>query len=156
MANFCGALLTARPVVQIWQLWAAAAAFSAALTALLIKVGVQGVDAGLATLIRTLTVALVLALALLVSGRLAWQDVRQLPPLSLTALTLSALATGVSWFCYSRALQLGPVAGVAALDKLSVVLIALLALVFLGEQLDPKAWLGVVLMAVGAALVAWV
>lgn len=98
--------------VQTWQLWAASAALSAALTALLIKVGVQGIDAG--------------------------------------------LATGGSWFCYNRALQLGPVAGVAALDKLSVVLIALLALVFLGEQLDLKAWLGVLLMAVGAALVAWV
>jgi bacterial/archaeal transporter family protein len=66
------------------------------------------------------------------------------------------MATGVSWFCYSRALQLGPVAGVAALDKLSVVLIALLAVLLLGEQLDLKAWLGVVLMAIGAALVAWV
>jgi bacterial/archaeal transporter family protein len=63
---------------------------------------------------------------------------------------------GLSWFCYSRALQLGPVAGVAALDKLSVVLIALLALVLLGEQLDLRAWLGVLLMAIGAALVAWV
>jgi bacterial/archaeal transporter family protein len=142
--------------VQIWQLWAAAAALSAALTALLIKVGVQGVDAGLATLFRTLAVALVLALVLLVSGRLDWQELRQLPPLSLAALALSGVVTGVSWFCYSRAMQLGPVAGVAALDKLSVVLIALLALLFLGEQLDPKAWLGVVLMAVGAALVAWV
>ena len=142
--------------MQIWQLWAAAAALSAALTALLVKVGVQGVDAGLATLFRTLAVALVLALVLLVSGRLDWQALRQLPPSSLAALVFSALATGVSWFCYSRAMQLGPVAGVAALDKLSVVLIALLALLFLGEQLDLKSWLGVVLMAVGAALVAWV
>jgi transporter family protein len=122
----------------------------------LIKVGVQGVDAGMATLFRTLAVAIVLALVLLVSGRLDWQELRHLPALSLGALALSGLATGVSWFCYSRALQLGPVAGVAALDKLSVVLIALLALLLLGEQLDLKAWFGVVLMAIGAALVAWV
>jgi transporter family protein len=142
--------------VQNWQLWAAAAAVFAALTALLIKLGVQGVDAGLATLFRALAVAIVLALVLLASGRLDWQELRQLPAPSLGALALSALATGASWFCYNRALQLGPVAGVAALDKLSVVLIALLALVFLGEQLDLRAWLGVLLMAVGAALVAWV
>jgi transporter family protein len=142
--------------VQNWQLWAAAAAVFAALTALLIKLGVQGVDAGMATLFRALAVAIVLALVLLASGRLDWQELTQLPATSLGALVLSALATGVSWFCYNRALQLGPVAGVAALDKLSVVLIALLALVFLGEQLDLKAWFGVLLMAVGAALVAWV
>jgi len=142
--------------VQNWQLWAAAAAVFAALTALLIKLGVQGVDAGMATLFRALAVAIVLALVLLASGRLDWQELTQLPATSLGALVLSALATGVSWFCYNRALQLGPVAGVAALDKLSVVLIALLAVLLLGEQLDLKAWLGVVLMAIGAALVAWV
>ena len=142
--------------MQNWQLWAAAAAVFAAVTALLIKVGVQGVDAGMATLFRALAVAVVLALVLLASGRLDWQGLMQLPAPSLAALALSGLATGVSWFCYNRALQLGPVAGVAALDKLSVVLIALLALVFLGEQLDLRAWLGVLLMAVGAALVAWV
>jgi transporter family protein len=142
--------------VQNWQLWAAAAAVFAALTALLIKLGVQGVDAGMATLFRALAVAIVLALVLLASGRLDWQELTQLPATSLGALVLSALATGVSWFCYNRALQLGPVAGVAALDKLNVVLIALLAVLLLGEQLDLKAWLGVVLMAIGAALVAWV
>jgi len=143
-----------RRPVQIWQLWASAAAFFAALTALLIKVGVQGVDAGMATLFRTLAVATVLALLLLATGRLNWQELRQLAPLSLAALALSGVATGLSWFCYTRALQLGPVSGVAALDKLSVVLIALLALVLLGEQLELRAWLGVVLMGVGAALVA--
>ncbi|MFO7628561.1 MAG: EamA family transporter [Prochlorococcaceae cyanobacterium] len=142
--------------MQNWQLWAAAAAVFAAFTALLIKLGVQGVDAGLATLFRALAVAIVLALLLLASGRLDWQELLHLPAPSLGALALSGLATGLSWFCYNRALQLGPVAGVAALDKLSVVLIAMLALVFLGEQLDIKAWLGVLLMAVGAALVAWV
>ena len=100
----------ARRPVQTWQLWATAAAISAAVTALLIKVGVQGVDAGLATLFRTVVVAVVLGLVLLASGRLDWQELRHLPPASLTALALSGLATGVSWFCYSRALQLGPVA----------------------------------------------
>ena len=138
-----------------WQLWAAAAALFAALTALLIKVGVQGVDAAMATLFRTLAVVIVLGLALLVSGRLHWQELQHLPALSIGALALSGLATGVSWFCYHRALQLGPVAGVTAIDKLSVVLVALLALLLLGEPLSLKGWLGVALMAVGAVLVAW-
>jgi len=129
--------------VQTWQLWATAEAFSAALTAVLINVGVQGIDAGLTTLFRTVTVAVVLALLLLASGQLALQGLRDLSPLSLGALVLSGLATGVSWYCYNRALQLGPVAGVAALDKLSVVLVALLAAALLGEQLGLKAWLGV-------------
>jgi transporter family protein len=139
-----------------WQLWAAAAALFAALTAVLIKVGVQGVDAGMATLFRTLAVTIVLGLVLLAGGRLQWQELQQLPALSLGALALSGLATGVSWFCYHRALQLGPVAAVAAIDKLSVVLVALLALLLLGEPLSLRAWLGVALMAVGAAMVAWI
>ena len=109
----------------------------------------------MATLFRSLAVAIVLTLLLLAGGRLDWPALQQLPAVSLGALALSGLATGLSWFCYNRALQLGPVAGVAALDKLSVVLIALLGLVVLGEQLELRAWLGVVLMAVGAALVAW-
>jgi bacterial/archaeal transporter family protein len=97
-----------------------------------------------------------LGLVMLASGRLHRQELAQLPALSIGALALSGLATGVSWFCSTRALQLVPVTGVAALDKLSVLLIALLALVILGELLDLRAWLGVLLMAVGAALVAWV
>ena len=139
-----------------WQLWAAGAAVLAALTAVLAKFGVEGIDSNLATLIRTVVVALALTGFLAINGQLRWSQVSLLPRESLVALALSGLATGASWLCYFKALQLGPVARVAAIDKLSVVLIALLALVFLGEQLDLKAWLGVLLMAVGAALVAWV
>ena len=141
--------------MQIWQLWAAAAALFAAFTALLTKLGVQGIDAGLATLVRTLVVGVALALVLLGNGQFTWAALRQLPAMSLAALVLSGLATGVSWFCYNRALQLGPVAAVAALDKLSVVLVALLAWVVLGESLGLRVWLGVVFMAIGATLVAW-
>ena len=101
-------LPNAKRSVQNWQLWAVAAALSAAVTALLVKVGVQGVDAGMATLFRTLAVAIVLALVLLVSGRLDWQELRQLPALSLGALALSALATGV---CVVVLLQPSPAAG---------------------------------------------
>ena len=82
--------------MQNWQLWALAAALSAAVTALLIKVGVQGMDAGMATLFRSLAVAIVLALVVLVGGRLDWQELLQLPALSLGALAVSGLATGVS------------------------------------------------------------
>lgn len=103
-----------------------------------------------------MVVAEVPGLVLLASGRLDWQELSHLPALSLGVLAVSGLASGVSWFFYSRAPQLGPVAGVTALDKFSVVLIAVLALVFLGEPLELKAWIGIVLMAGSAALVAWI
>ena len=141
--------------VQSWQLWAVAAALFAAITALLTKIGVQTIDAGLATLVRTLVVAIALTLVLVSRGQLVWSTLLQLPRSGLMALALSGLATGLSWFCYNRALQLGPVAAVAALDKLSVVLVALLAWLWLGEPLGPRAWIGVVTMAIGATLVAW-
>lgn len=141
--------------MQTWQLWAGAAALFAAFTALLTKLGVQGIDAGLATWVRTLVVAAAFTLVLANSGQLRWAPLLVLPHQGLIALVLSGLATGLSWFCYNRALQLGPVAAVAALDKLSVVLVALLAWLLLAEPLGLKAWIGVVLMALGAALVAW-
>lgn len=139
----------------IWQLWAAAAALFAALTAVLAKLGLEGVDANLATLVRTLVVAAALSLLLLLTGQLSWQQLRGLPGGSLTNLVLSGLATGASWLCYFQALKLGPVSRVAPIDKLSVVLVALLGVLVLGEQLSLRGWLGVVLMGVGAALVAW-
>ena len=141
--------------VQTWQLWAAAAAVFAAFTALLTKLGVQGIEAGLATWVRTLVVGVAFTLVLASSGQLRWAPLLALPRLGLFALVLSGVATGLSWFCYNRALQLGPVAAVAALDKLSVVLVALLAWLLLVEPLGLKAWIGVVFMALGAALVAW-
>ena len=70
-------------------------------------------------------------------------------------LTLSGLATGGSWLCYYRALKLGPASGVATLDKLSVVLVAVFAVAFLGERLSVRNWLGVAMIAGGAVLVAW-
>jgi len=105
----------------IWQLWAAGAALFAAITAVLAKLGLQGIDANLATLLRTLVVAGALSLLLLASGQLSWPQLQTLPRASLSALVLSGLATGASWLCYFQALQLGPVSRVAPLDKLSVV-----------------------------------
>jgi bacterial/archaeal transporter family protein len=139
----------------IWQLWAVGAALFAALTAVLAKLGLEGIDANLATLLRTLVVAAALALLLLITGQLSWQHLRGLPTSSLAPLVLSGLATGVSWLCYFQALKLGPVSRVAPIDKLSVVLVALLGVLVLGEQLGWRGWLGIALMGVGAALVAW-
>jgi transporter family protein len=139
----------------IWQLWAGAAALFAALTAVLAKLGVQGIDANLATLLRTLVVAAALSLLLLLTGQLPLGQLRSLPTASLAALVLSGLATGLSWLCYFQALQLGPVSRVAPIDKLSVVLVAVLGVWLLGEQLSLRGWIGVALMGIGAALVAW-
>ena len=139
----------------IWQLWAGAAALFAALTAVLAKLGLQGIDANLATLLRTLVVAAALTVLLAATGQLPWGQLQTLPSASLTALVFSGLATGLSWLCYFQALQLGPVSRVAPIDKLSVVLVAVLGVWLLGEHLSARGWIGVLLMGLGAVLVAW-
>lgn len=139
----------------LWQLWAVGAALFAAITAVLAKLGLEGIDANLATLLRTLVVAIALALLLAGTGQLSWPQLQTLPRNSLVALLLSGLATGASWLCYFQALQLGPVSRVAPIDKLSVVLVAVFGVLVLGEQLSSRGWIGVLLMGLGAALVAW-
>jgi transporter family protein len=138
-----------------WPFWAVLASLFAAVTAVLAKLGVKGIDPDLATLLRTLVVALCLAGLLLALGRLQVGLLAELPRRSLLALFFSGLATGASWLCYFRALSLGPVARVASIDKLSVLLVAVFGVLFLGERLAPLGWLGIALMGVGAALVAW-
>ncbi|MFM7362209.1 MAG: EamA family transporter [Cyanobium sp.] len=138
-----------------WQFWAALAALFAALTGVLAKLGLSGIDPDLATLLRTLVVAVCLALLLLATGSLRPASLINLPRGSLLALALSGLATGLSWLCYFRALALGPVAKVAPIDKLSVVLVAVFGVLVLGERLPPLGWLGIALMGVGAVLLAW-
>jgi transporter family protein len=137
-----------------WQLWATGAAVLAALTAVLAKYGVGGIDSNLATLLRTVVVVVALTGLLVINGQLRFHQLALLPRASLAALALSGLATGASWLCYFKALQLGPVARVAAIDKLSVVLIAVFGVWVLGEQLGPRGWIGVLLMGLGALLVA--
>ena len=140
-----------------WSFWAGLASLVAALTAVLAKLGVSGLDSNLATWLRTLVVAVMLTVLMITSGQLSGDPVAglaALPPRSLVALLLSGLATGLSWLCYFRALQMGPVAQVAAIDKLSVVLVALFGVSLLGEQLAPMAWAGILLMGGGAVLVA--
>jgi bacterial/archaeal transporter family protein len=134
-----------------WAFWALLSAIFAALTAIFAKVGVEGVDSDLATLARTLVVAVALALLLAAAGRLQFSA---LPARTWTFLALSGLATGASWLCYFRALKIGEASQVAPVDKLSVVLVALFGAVFLGEKLSSLNWVGVGLISAGALLVA--
>ena len=135
-----------------WQLWALAAAGFAALTAIFAKLGVSGVDSDLATWLRTLVVAVALGVLVWMSGKL--RGLGEVSPRTWIWLVLSGLATGASWLCYFRALSLGDAARVAPIDKLSVVMVAVFAALFLGEHLSPLGWLGVALIGAGAVLVA--
>jgi len=135
-----------------WQFWAVLSAVFAALTAIFAKVGVENVGADFATFIRTLVIIAVLGGILAATG--GWQSPTTVSARSWTFLVLSGLATGASWVCYFRALKLGDAARVAPIDKLSVVLVAIFAVIFLGERLSLPNWLGVVLIAAGAVLVA--
>jgi transporter family protein len=140
-------------LVTGWQFWALLAAVFAALTAIFAKAGVDQIDPDLATFIRTIIIAIVLAAILLVAGK--FQPLHAIPQQTWLFLLLSGLATGASWLCYFRALKLGDAARVAPIDKLSVVLVAVFATIFLGEHLTGPNWLGVVLIAGGAILVAY-
>ena len=136
-----------------WQAWALLAALFAALTAIFAKLGVEQIGADFATFIRTIVVVVALAAILTATG--GWQSLRTISARSGVFLLLSGLATGASWVCYFRALKLGDAARVAPLDKLSVVLVAIFGVLFLGEQLTLPGWLGIGLIALGATLVAW-
>ena len=136
-----------------WFVWAALSAVFAALTAIFAKVGIQGVNSDLATLVRTVVIVFVLAAFVATTGQ--WSNPLQLPGRTWLFLVLSALATGASWVCYFRALQLGHASQVAPIDKLSVVLVAVFGVLFLGERLSGPNWAGVALIAAGAVLVAW-
>lgn len=139
-------------VLQGWQLFALGSAVFAALTAIFGKVGVTGISSNLATFLRT--VVILLFTAALLSARKEWAGAGGLSGRNWLFLVLSGLCTGLSWLCYYRALQLGPASRVAPLDKLSVVLAMLLAVLFLGETLSWKVALGGVLILAGTVLVA--
>ena len=133
-----------------WIVWALLSALFAAATALLAKVGVAHVDSNLATAVRT-TVVLLFAWALVFAlGKHA--EIRALDRRTILFLALSGLATGLSWICYFRALQLGPASRVAPLDKLSVPLVMLFAFLFLGEKMNLAALAGGLLITAGAVV----
>jgi len=140
-------------VYSSWQFWAVLSAIFAALTAIFAKVGIENVNSDFATFIRTIIILVTLAFILLATGE--FQAPGSIAPRSYLFLILSGLATGASWICYFRALKIGDAAKVAPIDKLSVVLVALFGVAFLGERLTAPNWLGIALIAVGAILVAY-
>lgn len=135
-----------------WRVFALGSAFFAGVTAVLAKLGVAGLNSNLATVIRT-TVILLFA-AMLVTWRGEWQRPQDLEWKGLAFLILSGLATGLSWLCYFRALQLGPVSKVAPIDKLSVIFAMTLAFVFLAEPIGARAAVGGLLILAGAIVLA--
>ncbi len=136
-----------------WQIWAVLSAVFAALTAIFAKVGVEGINSDLATLIRTGIVLITLSLILFATGQ--FTNPGPIPARSWLFLVLSALGTGASWLCYFRALKLGPATLVAPIDKLSVVLVALFGVAFLGERPSLQGWIGIAMIAGGAVLIAF-
>lgn len=139
--------------LDTWQFWAILSAIFAALTAIFAKVGIENVNSDFATFIRTIIILLVLGVIITLTGQ--WQSPSGISMRSYIFLLLSGLATGGSWICYFRALKLGEAARVAPIDKMSVVLVALFGVMFLGEKLSGPNWLGVALIASGAVLVAF-
>jgi transporter family protein len=135
-----------------WQWYALGSAAFAALTALLTKVGVSDINSNLASMIRT---GIILLLTVgIVSFRAEWEPLQKLSMRSVTMLVLSGLATGLSWLCYFRALQMAPASRVAPIDKLSVALVIVFAVIFLGEPLSWKLAIGGGLVVAGAIVLA--
>ena len=136
-----------------WFYWAILSAVFAALTAIFAKIGIQGVDSDLATLIRTAVIIVVLTVFVAYTGK--WSNPFELSPKTWLFLGLSGLATGASWVCYFRALKVGDASKVAPVDKLSLVLVAVFAFTFLGERLSVREWSGISLVAGGVLLLAF-
>lgn len=142
-----------KALVNAWPFWAILSAAFAALTAIFAKIGVSNVNADFATFVRTIVIIAALTLILTATG--AWQSPATIAPKSWLFLTLSGMATGASWVCYFRALKLGEASRVAPIDKLSVVLVAVFGVAFLGERLSGPNWLGIACIGAGAILVAY-
>ncbi len=139
-------------MTQSWAFWALLSAAFAALTAIFAKVGVAGVPSDLATLIRTCIILAVLSVIVVITGQ--WQSPSSISGRSWLFLTLSGLATGASWMAYFRALKMGDAARVAPVDKLSIVLVAIFGVIFLGEKLSLLHWFAVAMIAAGAIILA--
>jgi bacterial/archaeal transporter family protein len=136
-----------------WFLWALLSAVFAALTAIFAKIGIRGIDSDLATLIRTGIIIVVLGAFVWIAGK--WSNPLAMQPKTLLFLSLSGLATGASWLCYFRALQIGEASKVAPVDKLSLVLVAIFAFAFLGERPVAREWAGIAMVAGGVLLLAF-
>lgn len=135
-----------------WFFWSLLSALFAAATAVLAKIGVAGVDSNLATAIRTIVILIFTWLITFYTA--GAPSIERLSARTWIFLTLSGLATGLSWLCYFRALQLGPASRVAPVDKLSVVFVIVFAAFFLGERLTMAKFAGGILIAAGAIVLA--
>jgi bacterial/archaeal transporter family protein len=136
-----------------WVFWALLSAGFAALTAIFAKIGIENVNSDFATFVRTAVILLIAGLIVVATGN--WQQPSGVSSKTWVFLVLSGAATGASWICYFRALKFGDAARVAPIDKLSVVFVAVFAVLILGERLSLPNWLGVILIACGAVLVAY-
>lgn len=135
-----------------WIYWALASAVFASLTAIFAKVGLQGIDSDFATFIRTLVI--VFALILFLTYTAKWQPLSSLSGKNWLFLVLSGLATGASWLAYFKALQMGNASQVAPIDKFSLVLVTIFAVLFLGERPSQQEWVGIGLVAAGVLTLA--
>ena len=136
-----------------WQLWAVLSAIFAALTAIFAKVGLEGVDSDLATLVRTFVIMAVLIVFVHVTRK--WSNPFELSSRTWLFLELSGLATGASWVCYFRALKIGEASKVAPVDKLSLLLVAVFAFLFLNERPSVREWVGILMVGAGVLVLAF-
>lgn len=136
-----------------WFYWAMLSAVFAAMTAIFAKIGLEGIDSDYATLIRTFVIILVLAGFVYSTGK--WSDPFALSPRTWLFLSLSGLATGASWVCYFRALQSGEASKVAPVDKFSLVLVAIFAVIFLNERPSLREWSGIAMVGAGVVILSF-
>ena len=139
--------------MNMWMVFVLLSAFFAALTSILEKIGINGVNSNLATAVRTVVVVAMSWLMVFVTNQQT--GLSEISKKSWIFLILSGLATGASWLCYYRALQLGSVAEVAAIDKLSIVITVFLAVIFLQDTLTIKTLIACGLITVGTILMIW-
>lgn len=135
-----------------WLFFALGSAFFAALTAIFGKLGVADINSNFATFIRTVVILILVAGIVTIRGE--WEAPNRIPRFSIAMLVISGIATGLSWLCYYRAMQLGDASRVAPIDKLSIVLVIFLSVLLLGESLSWKIVLGGLLMMAGAIIIA--
>jgi transporter family protein len=134
-------------MAQSWFYWALLSAVFAAATAIFAKIGLEGINSDFATLIRTAIIFLILLCFVYFTGK--WSDPFALSTRNWQFLSLSAMATGASWVCYFRALQMGEASKVAPVDKFSLILVAIFAVIFLGERPNLREWSGILLVGCG-------
>ena len=139
-------------MIHSWIFWGFLSAIFASLTTIFAKVGIQSIDSDLATLIRTAIILFLIALFIQFSGK--WTNPLNISKNTWLFLGLSGIATGASWLCFFRALQIGDASKVLVIDKFSIVIVAILAFLFLGEKPLAKDWFGILLVASGLILIA--